>query len=473
MASKWTTTLRAGFILIIAAYSTASGAADDDRRAFFNSSCIIVDEPFLLPDTVDGSSTRVAPLLVAVAGKLAGTLISGLITGVSSGLNAHAARKNTKYVAARDFDLYVADLSESPAVSINPRFGCITVVVGEFHPDSVDCTGAYIPREVSPDTLDMPESEWQTIRTDNSVENILKRANVCVTGRTKSVFEARMLFSDDRTAYRMISAGSWINSLQSTKSKRASRDLLYTLEIVEPSVGAGGRVLSTAWVNIGEVSAGDTAIDEASSSRSDWLRVPLMSRTASHAHESDTAIHQDVIGHIEALERAVVRNARLVQGLKQRTATVSPDLKKGLDKEIEKIGVRIISTEAMLDARRAEYDDLPHTKIYYMPVTMRFGITESRSERKTMQVLAAILESNNEALTNTATEMMGIDRSLDLGAGEADLVSLRTNYFDALVAVNTGSPDSNEEFQELERALALAKQSYNSARAAEGLSLID
>ncbi len=179
--------LRATAILIIAAYSAGSGAAADDRRAFFNSSCIIVDEPFLLPDTGDGSSARVAPLLVALAGKLAGTLISGLITGVSSDLDAGGARRDTKYVAARDLSLYVTELSESPAVSVNARFGCVTVVVGEFHPDSVDCTADYLPREVSPDSLELPESEWQTIRTDNSVENVLKRANVCVIGQSKAL----------------------------------------------------------------------------------------------------------------------------------------------------------------------------------------------------------------------------------------------------------------------------------------------
>ena len=88
-------------------------------------------------------------------------------------------------------------------------------------------------------------------------------------------------------------------------------------------------------------------------------------------------------------------------------------------------------------------------------------------------MLAAILKASNEIIADTATEMIGIDRSLDLEGGEADLVSLRANYFDALVAVNTGSPESNEDFQELEHELTVAKQSYNFARAAEGLTPID
>jgi hypothetical protein len=288
--------------------------------------------------------------------------------------------------------------------------------------------------------------------------------------RTKSVYEARVLFSDDKTAYRMNNAGYWINSLMSTKSTTASRNLLYTLEMVGPSAGSGGPVLSTAWVNIGQVSAGDTATG---SDRSDWLRVPPMSRSARQAHASDTAVHEEVIGQIDALERTVMRDARLLAGIQERARTVSPEVRKGLEKEMTKIGVRVVTKEAMLDARRAEYDDLPQATLLYMPVTMRFGIMETRSERKAMQMLAAIVEANSDKLADTASEMIGIDRSLNLETAEADLEILRENYFDALVAVNTSLPDSNNEVEELERELSVAKESYNAARLATGLSPID
>ena len=127
----------------------------------------------------------------------------------------------------------------------------------------------------------------------------------------------------------------------------------------------------------------------------------------------------------------------------------------------------------MLDARRAEYDDLPQSTLLYMPVTMRFRITETRSERKAMQLLADILEANSNAMADTASAMIGIDRSLNLESAEADLEVLRESYFDALVAVNTSLPDSNNEVEELERELTLAKESYNAARLARSLSPID
>ena len=90
-----------------------------------------------------------------------------------------------------------------------------------------------------------------------------------------------------------------------------------------------------------------------------------------------------------------------------------------------------------------------------------------------MRMLAAIVEANSDKLADTASEMIGIDRSLNLETAEADLEILRESYFDALVAVNTSLPDSNNEVEELEQELTLAKESYNVARLATGLSPID
>ena len=136
-----------------------------------------------------------------------------------------------------------------------------------------------------------------------------------------------------------------------------------------------------------------------------------------------------------------MQDARLLAGIRERAKTASPEVRKGLDKEMAKIGVRIVTKEAMLDARRAEYEDLPQSTLLYMPVTMRFRITETRSERKAMQLLADILEANSNAMADTASAMIGIYRSLNLESAEADLEVLRESYFDALVAVNTNLPD--------------------------------
>ncbi len=105
-----------------------------------------------------------------------------------------------------------------------------------------------------------------------------------------------------------------------------------------------------------------------------------------------------------------------------------------------------------------------------MPVTMRFGITETRSENKARQLLAAILKANSAALTEWAGDRIGIDRSLNLESGAAELESLSASYFDALLDMNTTSPESDDELEESERKWATAKESYNAARIANGLT---
>ena len=86
-----------------------------------------------------------------------------------------------------------------------------------------------------------------------------------------------------------------------------------------------------------------------------------------------------------------------------------------------------------------------------------------------MRMLAAMLEMNKELLTQTASNMVAIDRSLDLESGEVDLESLRQTYFDALVAVETGSTESGDDVEVMQHELAIAKQSYDAARVADGL----
>ena len=472
MALKRTIILLVTSMLIATAYAADSRSANSEWRSYINNSCIVADEPFLLPEFGDGSADRFPLFLGAIATKLAGALINVAVDGAVGGLKAGAARKEFTYVIAEDFNLYSVDLSASPAAHITPRMGCFTVVAGTFAGNSVDCTGEYIPRAVAPEMLQQLPSSWTTTRTDNSVENILRRANICMSGETKSVHEARIIFSEDKTAYRLHGAGYWINTLSSTNSTRAKREMLYTLEIVEPAAGNVDKVLSTAWISVGKVSAGSTALDYTAVNSSDWLRVPPMSNSARRAHQSDTATHKDVLGHVEALERSVIRDARLLEGIRARAETAPPEVRAALDKEMARISVRIVTSESMLDARLSEYGDLPLSVLSYMPVTMRFGITESRSEKKTMKVLAAVLESNKEFVTQTADEMIGIDRSFDLASDEDDLDSLRRIYFDALVAVTTESTEISDDHEELKHELEIARRSFNTARIADGLTPI-
>jgi len=459
-------------VIASAAILTDSHAANVKSRAFINSSCIIADEPFLVPETADDTSARMAPLLGYIVSKLANVLITSAIDSMAGEIGKRGGRKDTEYVTANNVNLYVADLSGEPQVRLNPEFRCATIVAGEFQPSTYDCTDEYVPREVSADSLNLPPSEWSTTRKDNSIENILKRANVCVVGEVGSVFEARIILSDDRTAYRVDSVGYQINSLFSTKRKSAKRSLFYTMEVVEPTADGSGRVLTMPLLDLGEVSAGVSSPGGTTVS-SGWLLVPKISLHASQYFQSDTGLHQEVFGKIEALERSVTRDTRVLTGIEERAKDVSSDVGNALKNEIMKIEIRLIKSDSMLDALRGEYADLPVVVEKYMPVTIRFGITESRSARKSLQVISGILGKNSEMLASKATHMIGVERSMDAMPVESEIDIARAAYFDAKIALEIESPLSAADAERLHSELEEAKQSVNAALVAEGLAPIE
>jgi hypothetical protein len=127
----------------------------------------------------------------------------------------------------------------------------------------------------------------------------------------------------------------------------------------------------------------------------------------------------------------------------------------------------------MLEALRGEYQDIPEFDAQYMPVTIRFGMTETRSESKAMKQIAAALENNKEKIANSAAEMMSVERSLDSASSDSELDTLRASYFDAVVALEIESPESPADAEKLQTNLELATQNYNAALIEAGLSPVE
>lgn len=446
-------------------------------RAFLNDSCIVSDEPYLLPEENGDQVNKSLSLSAAVVGKVAQALIRGFIRATSAQLGSMAKQRDMYYVAARDFELYSATFAESPGYELSDKLACATIVAASFEPDSVDCTADYKPRflpSVEPGSNDVATAAG---REDDSIENVLRRANICVSGEARSTFEVRFEFSNDRTAYRLESAGLWINSLLSTKSKRATRGIVYTMDIAEPTADSDMRVLSSAWVNIGRVSAGYRSDGPSYSSRSEWLSVPVMSRRARNAYQADTSIHQDVYGEIEALQRSVTRTKRQHESMGRRMLTASDSIKGAIQGEMDSLELRVLRSESLLDARRAEYDDLPRVTKKYMPVTLRFGVIESRTEKRAMATLSKYLKNNSSRIATAAAEQAGFERSFDIDdVSEPDesetLEQARTEYYDALVAYEELSDKGVAPVDEDERGLAEALENFNEARAAAGIAPI-
>jgi hypothetical protein len=456
---------------------------DPEIRAFVNDTCIIADEPYLLPppdpkDSADQTTTKFFPLIGLVVGKLTELIINHIVNASSEHIKADAARKDTRYAMTKEMNLYRADFQPEPVVRLNAKLGCMTIVAAKFKPDSTDCTASYVPKELTRETMKLPESAWKTSRTDDSFENQLRRANVCVDGNARAVYEARFEFSEDGTAYRLKSAGYRIDSLLTTQDKAAVRTAFYTLEISQPGKTDQRETLSTAWVRLGTVSAGAHATGSGTDSPP-WLNVPALSTEARRVYDDKTKVHQQITGEIDALKRALTRNQRLLAGLDQRIAQASGDVAAGLSQERTKVAVQIQTQQAELDASNAEYQDLPRTQMEFMPVTIVVAVTESQSEKAALLALANVIDSHGGQLASAgATASANLfARSLDLTDNSArpnpaaEFKSARARYFDALVEVKTGTVGAPGE--DAKRNFADAKIKYNDARRALGLELID
>ncbi|HXP65545.1 MAG TPA: hypothetical protein VN815_08730 [Steroidobacteraceae bacterium] len=467
---------------------TAFAAKEKDNvavRAYVNDSCIVADEPFFLPapppkDGAEPATAKFLPLLGLVVGKLAELFINKEIQSSANRYKAGVARKDTRYAVVKQMNLYRANFEPAPSLEINARLGCMTVVAAAFKPDAADCTAAYVPKELAKESVGLPQSEWKTSRTDETIENQLRRADICIEGKVHAVYEARFEFSSDGTAYRLKDAGYRIDSLLTTDKPGAVRATLYTLKISNPSTTDQQDVLSSAWVNIGTVKAGSRSLG-AGGDAAPWLKVPPLSIEARRNFDEKTKVQQQVTGEIEALQRALTRNQRQLTGLDQRIAKAGPDLLEGLKQERTRIAVQNQSQSAELDARRAEYQDLPRTPLEFMPVAIEVAVTETESEKKAQVALAELVGSNSDlvasAVGNAATGLLSksissSDIKIDPDAADpgAALEQSRAAYYDALIAARSGSTSANK--QDLERAVAREKNKYNDARRLAGLELL-
>jgi hypothetical protein len=453
-------------------------------RAYVNDTCIIADEPFFLPaappkDGAEQATAKFLPLLGLVVGKLAELFINHEIQSSANRYKAGVARKDTRYAATKQMNLYRADFEPAPALTINAKLGCMTIVAANLKPDATECTAAYVPKELAKESVGLPQAEWKTSRTDDSIENQLRRANICVDGKIHAVYEARFEFSADGTAYRLKDAGYRIDSLLTTEKAGATRTALYTLKISNPSTTDQQEVLSSAWVNIGTVKAGSRSHGSGGDA-APWLRVPPLSVEARRNFDEKTKVHQQVTGEIEALQRALTRNQRILAGLDQRIAKASSEVVDGLKQERTRIAVQNQAQSAELDAQRAEYQDLPRAPLEFMPVTIEVAVTESESEKKAQVALAELVGGNSDlvasAVGNAATGLISKSANLNDIKIEPDAAELagtlelaRAGYYDALVAAQSGTASSRRD---LERNLALEKDKYNEARRLAGLEQI-
>lgn len=459
--------------LACASAATASAAAPKvEVRAYVNETCIVADEPFLLPpvQSADGQVAKSPALLLMVVGKIAEALVNQVLKTSAGRIRSDAARKDTRYAVVKETNLYLATLDPAPDVELNGQLGCMTIVAAHFNNEAAGCQQQYLPKTVARDVAALPPEQWRSDRSDDTAANPLRRANICTDGEPFSVYESRIEFSPDGTAYRLNDAGYRIGALLASKDAKAQRAVFYTMEISQPTGAGKADVLTTALVNLGRVGAGARSSPSAGH-EGPWLRVPAMSPEARRAYEQQTRVHQEVAAQIDALQRSIARSQRIMVGLDERIAAAGPKLAAPLRQEKLRQEVQRQSAEVELEARRAEYAELPRQQLAFMPVSIEVGVTETKSEKPALLALANVMQQNSGQLASAATSAAGglIGRSVDAVQGGGDPLAARLDetraaYYDARLSSRTdaAAPDAGTQ-------LAAARDAYNTARRALGL----
>lgn len=448
----------------------AAKAPAPELRAFLNESCVLADEPWLLPEDARPASdafSRAGPLTALVVGKLAEVLISHSIKATAGRISASAERKDTRYAFARETNLYRAEFVPQPALALNARLGCITLVAGRFA-SVASCHEQYVPRTLMPELRGRPESEWRSTRTDDSTMNVLRRSDICTEGAPRSVYEARFEFSPDGTAWRLIDAGYRVDSLLAATGKRTERNVFYTLEVLQPSgTAARGDSLTTGMVSLGTVRAG--AKGDGVLKPGAWLRVPALSVEARRTYEQRTAVHLESWAEIGALERALARNDRILAEVRQKRQAARGELARGLVVEENRLGVQRVTLQAELAARREEYATLPRQRFEFMPVAIEVGLTETKSDQPALLAMAEVMKQSSGFIGATAGQLAAA-RSVSAG-DEADpgttLARARDDWHDARVAHRFA--DTAEAEGAARTRLASSREAYRDVRMQIGL----
>jgi hypothetical protein len=143
--------------------------------------------------------------------------------------------------------------------------------------------------------------------------------------------------------------------------------------------------------------------------------------------------------------------------------------------------VEIQTQGAELDALNAEYQDLPHDPLEFMPVAIEVAVTETESEKKLELALADLIGSSGAMVASSvggaATGVLSKSVSTsDLILGpdatqeRSTLAQARAHYFDALIASRSALPPGAA--QAAQSQLRDAKRQYNEARQSLGLEAL-
>jgi hypothetical protein len=374
--------------------------AADDFRIYLNPSCIVADEPIVAPDADAAKSFDWAGFVVTSPGQ---AIITGIIRGIARAIGRAAESQEYVLTADRQLYLYHADFAASADAFLSPEMGCVTIISGNFAGEYVNCVDEYQP-VVLQGTSEGIEQALAAAR-NRPVREVLKRANVCLSGPPDFFYESRIELSDDATAFRLRGAGLEVNALASARKPADRRAVLLTVSMLEPSEDGRGRQLASNWTNFGQLHAGvDVNAEAAAEIVSEWTRLPPLNQNSLSVFKADARDYATALQEIEALERRIVRQVRQLGELQDKLAGVDEATAAVLRKEVSRLDVAITIDSARLGSWRQEYADLPGLQKRYMPAVLRVSLTETRSEQQLQAWLANFLDVNSVILARHLTD---------------------------------------------------------------------
>ncbi|WP_417456763.1 hypothetical protein [Kordiimonas sp.] len=326
----------------VATVSTTQVEAKTEVRSYISPQCV------LSPNGDDKVLGFLAGIFVPMA-------LEWVIGGVAKSIREASKEKSHTLTDKDTFNLYVAapDVNATPPtlkpILPNPNFGCLTTVVGEFEDAAVN--DVFELRRVNKSSpVDFTAQNSMAMVSQRLVDNGIK-----IKGTPKIVYEGRIAYSNDKTAFQLKSQYLEVNQLDSTTSNK-SRGMTLMYEIKGPAAEEDGSSYALIALGFGDVARGkkmtpdDFASGKKPGAETGWVRtvgLPYHSRVAylKAAKAGDTSMNGFAparlvtrLTEIEAANKTGLFIAEVLDGVKEDVAAeiakkILPESRQAAEKE--------------------------------------------------------------------------------------------------------------------------------------------
>lgn len=225
-------------------YSKQSQAIDTETRLYVSRDCLITDNA--------ATQAGQKGLFAAILGVIVPLVIDSTIDLVVDELKKIRKEESTGKLYA---PLYVYDpASGASAPDWDPNLNCFTAITGKFSPGPHNSTV-----KASSWNFSSPAPSGQASNTPNEsnpavIQRLRDNRILLADDMYESIFETRIVFEEDETAFRLESQYLHVASLQEGLSRSAGQ--VYTWQINGPGTSPNKEVYALASIDLGTVKPG-------------------------------------------------------------------------------------------------------------------------------------------------------------------------------------------------------------------------